>query len=419
MFAPSLEQDRDGVFSGSAVVGDDGRLRLYYTGHRWTNGVDDSDGQWQVQMLAEPDDDTLTSATKRGMVVDCPRQAVDSHFRDPKVFKAGGVWWMVFGVCSAARRGQMWLYRSDDMVTWRFERVLFQHPDPDVWMLECPDFFPLRDADGRERWVIGFSAMGARPRGFVNRNENNAGYLIGSWEPGGEFRPETEYRPWDCGHNFYAPQSFTAPDGRQVMYGWMSPFSEPAPMQEDGWCGNLTLPRQVTLDAAGRLVTPPVAEMAGLREDTCDAGAFRVAADATRTVADDAEALEVELRIDLDSSAAERASLRVHATDDGAFTAIAYDAQIGGVVVDRSAGPSHGPHGYRAAVLDADELSGTLDLRVFLDRGCVEVYVNGGRHVLSDYSYPGPGRRAVRLVAEGGDLAVSSLATHRLRSIGL
>ena len=69
----------------------------------------------------------------------------------------------------------------------------------------------------------------------MNRNVSNAGYMIGTWEPGGEFKPETEFRPWDCGHNFYAPQSFNT-NGRQIMYGWMSPFVEPIPMQDDGCC---------------------------------------------------------------------------------------------------------------------------------------------------------------------------------------
>lgn len=41
-------------------------------------------------------------------------------------------------------------------------------------------------------------------------------------EKDGGFKPETEFRPWDCGHNFYAPQSFNT-NGRQIMYRWMSP----------------------------------------------------------------------------------------------------------------------------------------------------------------------------------------------------
>lgn len=71
MFAPTLEEEKDGVFSGSAVIGDDGELKFYYTGHRWANGIDNTGGDWQVQMIAEPDNDELTSATKRGMIIDC------------------------------------------------------------------------------------------------------------------------------------------------------------------------------------------------------------------------------------------------------------------------------------------------------------------------------------------------------------
>lgn len=419
MFAPSLEQEKDGVFSGSAVIGDDGKLRFYYTGHRYPVDENGVGHDWQVQMLATPDNDELTSATKRGMVVDCPREKVDSHFRDPKVWKTGDTWYMTFGVCSAERRGQMWLYSSDDMVEWRFERVLFEHPDPDVWMLECPDFFPIQDAEGNEKWVIGFSAMGSKPHGFMNRNVNNAGYMIGTWEPGGEFRPETEFRLWDCGHNFYAPQSFTAADGRQIMYGWMSPFVEPIPMQDDGWCGNMTLPRVITLGEDGDLHTAPAAEIEGLRADTRDFGTVELGVNDDLVIAEDAEAVEIEMTIDLAASTAERASLHVHETQDGAFTAIAYDDQIGRVVIDRAAA-AQGDRGYRAAPLSAEELaSGKLELRVFVDRGCVEVYVNDAHQAMSSYSYPSDGPRAIRLVAESGTLKVDSLKLHTLRSIGL
>ena len=154
-------------------------------------------------------------------------------------------------------------------------------------------------------------------------------------EKDGEFKPETEFRPWDCGHNFYAPQSFNT-NGRQIMYGWMSPFVEPIPMQ-----------------------------------------------------------------------------------DDGASTYIAYDDQIGRVVIDRQA-MVHGDRGYRTAPISADDLSyGLLRLRVFVDRGSVEVYVNGGKQVMSSYSYAPKGPRAIRLVAESGSLTVTSLTLHHLKSIGL
>ena len=418
-FAPSLEQEKDGIFSGSAIVGDDGRLRFYYTGHRWFNGRDNSGPDWQVQMMAVPDDDDLRHETKLGMIIDCPLDKVNHHFRDPKVWKTGDVWYMTFGVSSADKRGQMWLYTSQDMMRWTFVCVLFEHPDPDVFMLECPDFFPIRSANGTEKWGIGFSAMGAKSRGFMNRNPNNAGYMIGSWTPGEAFKPETEFRLWDCGHNFYAPQSFTAPDGRQIMYGWMSPFTQPIPMQADGWCGNLTLPREITLGTDGDLHTAPVAEIQELRADTVDYGAISLGTNESRIIADDAEAVEIEMTIDLAHSTAERTGLRVHATPDGAFTSIAYDDQIGRVVIDRGAA-AQGDRGYRTAPLSTEELaSGELRLRIFVDRGCVEVYVNGGHQVLSSYSYPSNGPRAIIAVAESGTLTVKDLTLHHLNTIGL
>ncbi|WP_018143842.1 glycoside hydrolase family 32 protein [Alloscardovia criceti] len=417
-FAPSLEEEKDGVFSGSAVIGDDDKLHIYYTGHRWANGIDNTGGDWQVQMYAEPADDDLQSLTKRGMIIDCPTDKVDHHFRDPKVWKTADTWYMTFGVSSKEKRGQMWLFTSKDMVHWSYDGVLFEHPDPQVFMLECPDFFPIRDRAGKEKWVIGFSAMGTHAQGYMNRNLNNAGYMIGSWTPGEAFQPETEFRLWDWGHNYYAPQSFN--DGtRQIVYGWMSPFVEPIPMQEDGWCGNLTLPREITLGSDGDIYTYPVKEMEGLRADTQDFGAVTVESNSTFELSNNADALEIELSMDLTRTNAERTGVKVHATADGSYTYIAYDQQTQRVVIDRQAAYA-GDRGYRAAPVSAAELAtGKLDLRIFVDRGCVEVYINGGKQAMSSYSYAGEGDRAIELLSESGETQYTTLRTHHLNSIGL
>ena len=199
----------------------------------------------------------------------------------------------------------------------------------------------------------------------------------------------------------------------------MSPFVAPICMEDDGWCGNLTLPREITLGADGDLHTAPVAEMEGLREDTIDLGEINLDINEASTVMDDAEAMEIEMTIDLAASTAERAGLKIHATEDGAYTYVAYDDQIGRVVIDRQAN-ARGDRGYRTAPLSAEELaSGKLKLRVYVDRGCVEVYVNDGRQAMSSYSYASEGPRAIKLVAESGTLKVESMKLHHLKSIGL
>lgn len=412
--APSIEAESAGVFSGSAVADANGTLNLLYTGHRWHNGRDDSAGNREVQCLATSRDGVRFE--KHGVVIDNPEDLID--FRDPKVWRQDGRWYLVLGQRSRENRGEIVLFSSNDLMSWRREDILYRHPDPDVYMLECPDFFPLTAPDGKTRWALCFSAMGAKAQGYLNRNCNNAGYVVGTWEPGRTFEPTGEFHLWDWGQNFYAPQSMAAPDGRRLMIGWMSPAGA-SPMQDDGWCGQLTLPREVSLAADGALITAPARELEALREGTVDVGPVTLCANEDLTVIENATVAEIELTIDLTASTAERAGIKVHATEDGGYVYVAYDDQTGRVVLDRGA-VRLGGRGYRAAPREGHgpDLD-TLKLRIYIDRGSIEVYVDDGRAAMSAYSFPTPGPRAVKLCAEGGALAVSSLRWHRLRSIGL
>lgn len=402
--APSVEADRDGVFSGSAVVSDDGKLVAYYTGHRWRNGVNEDEGNLQVQCMAVSGDGTTFE--KKGVVVEGPEEL--PHFRDPKVWRTGDTWFMVFGACSPENRGQVWLYTSQDMVTWEFDRILFEDPDPEAFMLECPDMFPLGD-----RWVLVYCPMGPRPDGYRARNSHNAGYVVGTWAPGEDFEQLTDYRPMDWGHQFYAPQSFETPDGRRVAYGWMGSFTVPTPPAlEDNWNGQLTVPRQLTLED-DHLCSAPVAEIEALRTTTSDLGSFDLELNEERVIVEDAEALDIELYVDLTASTAERVGLKVQNTPDGAHTLVCYDDLARRVAVDRRL-TGNGDRGYRAAPFPG----GThLRLRVLVDRGSVEVFVNGGVESVTSFSFPNEGPKSVVLVSESGRTHVSGLAVHELRSV--
>lgn len=403
--APSTEADGDGVFSGSAVVGDDGNLYAYFTGHRWRNGVNEDEGNLQVQCVAVSGDGITFE--KKGVIVDCPEGLL--HFRDPKVWRQGDVWCMVFGACSTDLRGQVWLYTSTDLVTWEFARVVFEDPDPQVYMLECPDMFPLGD-----KWVIIYSPMYPRPDGYRFRNSHNAGYVVGTWEPGGVFQPETECRPLDWGHQFYAPQTFLAPDGRRIAYGWMGSFTLPVATQEaDGWCGQLTVPRELLLDADNHLWSRPIDELALLRTETLDFGSFELGVNQDKVLFDDGDAVEIELVVDLTATTSERVGLSVHKTSDGRSTFVCYDDLARRVAIDRRS-TGHGDRGYRSAPFPGGE---RLKLRVLVDRGSVEVFVNDGVEALSSLSFPGEGPRTVELTSESGSIKVDSLQVHRLRSI--
>ena len=403
--APSIEADRDGVFSGSAVVGDDGKLYAYYTGHRWRNGINEDEGNLQVQCLATSEDGVTFD--KQGVLVECPEGLL--HFRDPKVWRMDDTWFMVFGACSADKRGQVWLYTSTDMKNWEFDRVIFEDPNPDAFMLECPDMFPLGD-----KWVIFYCPMGPKPDGYQARNGHNAGYVVGNWAPGGVFEQITDYRPIDWGHPYYAPQTFEAPDGRRIAYGWLGSFTLPVASQEaDGWCGQLTVPRELSLDADNHLWARPIDELTRLRTETTDFGAFELGLNADKVLIADGEAVEIELEVDLSATTSERVGLNIHKTAEGCATFVCYDDLAGRVTLDRRT-TGNGDRGYRSAPYPGGDI---LKLRVLVDRGSVEVFVNDGLETLTSYSFPGEGPRAIELSSESGTIAVNSLLVHQLGTI--
>ncbi|AIG64718.1 hypothetical protein CATYP_09300 [Corynebacterium atypicum] len=419
--APSIEEDRDGVFSGSAVTGPDGNLEVFYTGHRWRNGRNEDDGNIQVQCRATSQDGVHFS--KHGTVVEAPEAL--AHFRDPKVFYHEGTWFMVFGTCSADNRGQVHLYHSADLKDWQFDQVIFQDPDPNVFMLECPDLFPLATPQGAQHWVLTYCPMGKKKTGYLYRNDHTAGYVVGDWAPGRAFTARTEFTMQDFGNEFYAPQSFATPDGRRVQFGWMGSFTVPAAPQldGDGWFGQLTIPRELTLTENLRLDSAPIAEFTGLRAPGpagdhapfFQADSITVEPNHTVEIADDAGPCELELTLDRAQSTAVRAGVLVHHTAPGRGTYIACDEQSGRLVVDRRT--TGGPDlGYRAAELSG----GKLRLRIFIDRGSVEVFGHdegGASTVLSSYSFPADGPRAITLLAESGTAVLRDVTAYSLDTI--
>ncbi len=400
--APSLEADRDGCWSGSCVVGQDGRLYAFYTGNSLSRDPNSPLRRRQTQCVAVSDDGI--NFNKLGVVV--PGIEPMEYFRDPKVWLQDDTWCMVVGQRSAQNHGQIALYTSTDLLAWDYSGVIYEHPDPDVYMLECPDLFELQGS-----WILCFSAMGMKPKGYVGRNANNAVYVVGNWKLGDTFEAKGQPKPCDAGHNYYAPQSFEAPDGRRIQFGWMHSFQFEAAEQEDGWCGQLTLPRELALKDGGIVAAQPAGEVSQILTEPREWKPFVLAANERRLMAHDLRCGYVELTLDLASSDAERAGIEVHRTPDGSHLYVAYDAQTSCIVVDRRA-TKRGNRGYRAAPIQSD--AEQLKIHVWLDRGSIEVYANDGEQVLSELSYPSEDPCAVVLASEAGQSSIASFVLREL-----
>lgn len=386
--APGDEFDRDGCFSGSAVD-DDGMLSLIYTGHVWLNGEGNDSAIREVQCLATSVDGI--HFTKQGVVLTAPPGIM--HFRDPKVWREAGYWWMVIGARDAEDRGQVLLYKGGSLRDWQLDRVLAQASEHGGYMWECPDFFPL----GNEH-VLMFSPQGIQACGDDYRNLFQSGCLRGQWQPDGDFVISHTFRELDHGHDVYAPQSFLAADGRRVVIAWMDMWESVMPSKTGGWAGCMTLPRELHLQQ-GKLCMTPVRELETLRREHQQLRAVTLR-DNMKEISSDARAVELITRWDLDASTARNFGLKL-----GNGLTITVDSQSQRLVLKRDYAAQYGICGERSVALPRQ---GQLHLRVYIDRSSVEVFVNQGEATLSSRIYPQAGQRRLSLFAENGQAVLQS-----------
>lgn len=365
--APEGPEDKDGCFSGSAVVNGD-ELALIYTGHKFHGDPTDDDNLYQVQCLATSRDGI--HFTRHGKVLDTPPGM--HHFRDPKVWREGDSWYMVVG-SREEDTGQVRLYRSADLHHWDDAGVLGEASKEMGFMWECPDFFTLQ-----EKQVLIISPQGIAARGYDNRNLFQSGYIVGQWQPGEAFTQEHVFAELDHGHDFYAPQTFTAPDGRRILLAWMNSWESVMPEQQDGWAGMLTLPRELSLTADHRLQMKPVKEVENLRQ-TWQRWAVTSLKNQQQCVMENAEATEVLLQWDTAASDAEQYGI---ALSDGLRLYV--DNQSQRLVLERHY-PQSGLCGQRSVPLPA---APDLSLRLFFDRSSIEVFVNDGEACLTSRIFP-------------------------------
>ncbi|HFV6040958.1 TPA: glycoside hydrolase family 32 protein [Escherichia coli] len=383
--APEGPADKDGCFSGSAVVDGD-TLALIYTGHKFHGPSDTDDNLYQVQCLATSRDGIHFE--KQGCVLTPPEGIM--HFRDPKVWREGGYWWMVIGARDTSDTGQVLLYRGTSLRDWRQERVLAQSAAGESYMWECPDFFRCGD----HHWLM-FSPQGMTPGGYRFRNRFQSGVLPGHWQPGAAFALSGAFEELDHGHDFYAPQSLVAEDGRRIIMAWMNMWDSPMPTKREAWAGCLTLPREL-FERHGRLCQRPVREAESLR-GTCQP-LHPVRLSGTQLLAEDAQAVELVLTWHTLDSQAEHYGIHL-----GDGLRLYVDNQAGRLVLWRHY-PDEGLDGYRSIALPGAEY---LTLRVFLDRSSVEVFVNDGDATLSSRIYPQPGTRRLSLYAAHGEAVLT------------
>ena len=402
--APGDDYDKSGCFSGSAIS-HEGKLYLFYTGHNWLGEEGDDSQIYEAQCVAVSEDGIHFE--KKGIVLPPPEGYM--HFRDPKVWYQAGKWWMVVGARDEKDQGQVLLFSSETLFEeghqWNTQyTVLGKTDDKNVYMWECPDFFPISNEND---FALVFSPQGKHAEGYQFRNQFQTGSLIGKWSPEKAFDLRGGFLELDNGHDYYAPQSFQTPDGRRVSMGWMDMWNSPMPSKNEFWAGCFTLPREIIFDKRqNRLRMLPVKELESLRGEKNTIQPINLTNQSIKLM-DNAQSVELDLTWSLNSQA-EKFGLWL-----GKGLEVFIDKQSNRLIINRHY-PQYDISGYRSAPLPAGS---EINLRIFIDRSSIEIFVNQGDLTFSSRYYADHNDRQLQLFATSGSAQLLSGEYWQLNSI--
>ena len=396
--APDEAYDRDGCFSGSAVVLPDGRHLLMYTGVLKEHQGRDVYREVQTQCIAVGDGIDYEKYEQNPVLdeQDIPEGSSRYDFRDPKMWKqADGTYACVVGNRPADGSGQILLYTSADGFHWKFKSVLVSNHERFGKMWECPDFFEL---DGK--WVLLTSPQDMLPEGFEYHNGNGTLCLIGDYnEEAGTFK-EMCNQSIDYGIDFYATQTVLAPDGRRIMIGWMQNWDTCSIRSQDvRWFGQMSLPRELSV-RNGRLYQNPIRELEQMR---CNKVVYQNISVAGSVSLEGIKGRRIDMELIISPEEGQdlyhKFAVRF-AQDDQFRTSVSFRPKDSVLKIDRKFSGSRRAiiHQRRSLINGGD---GRLKLRIILDRFSAEVFVNDGEQVVTATIYTDQTADGISFFADG------------------
>jgi len=350
---PTEWYEKNGCYSGSGIVADD-RYYLFYTGN-----VRDAEGRRETYQCMSVSEDGKKFA-KKGPVIYLP-EAYTPHFRDPKVWRKDGRWWMAVGAQTKEQKGNVALFVSDDLQSWNWMGHMLDNSLDWGYMCECPDIIEVQEKEflvlSRQKEedckVIVLSGKMDYLNGKCTVNEGRGKLL-------------------DDGFDFYAPQSFTDESGRCLLFGWLGSGEEKYQMSQpsvrEGWLHSLTIPREVYV-SKGELCHRPAEELKALRKAEQVLECRGVA-----TVDRGTASLEI-LMEDLKGQNI--------SYDIGGVLKICYRKEDQTIGIQRKRWNSSG-YDERTLLLDHLEC-----IHIFLDHSTAEIFINNGKTTFTSKAYFG------------------------------
>ncbi len=239
---PGDECDKDGCFSGSAIVKDN-RLYLIYTGFicNEDKGIDNI----QQQCLAYSENGV--NFVKEGVIVNkdnLPNNFASNDFRDPSVYFDDDKYVMLVASRRIGGRGNILRFESRDLYNWKFISDILP-TDSGGAMIECPDY--VKDLN-----LLTYCEQFQPIDGYLHHNIDSSFWRVGKFLDNKFVTSKSGMI--DYGFDFYAPQ--TIKDGNYLI-AWMNMWERNTPSRKYGFVGSMTIPRRLDV-VDNELIQTPV-----------------------------------------------------------------------------------------------------------------------------------------------------------------
>lgn len=384
----------------------------------------DGDRYQQEQYLYYSTDGGFTFSAYGDPVILNPDRGNNDWFRDPKIVwdDANDEWVAVIGM-----QQKVQFFTSDDLKDWTYQSE-FAYTTPNIGGMECPDIFQIRADDGSWHWVLGTSMQGD-----YSGLPNTYSYWIGEWD-GQQFTPDDPDPQWaDWGMDWYAAVTWPdedSPEDTRFAIAWMNNWEyadedkEVPSSVSDDISGQMSVVRQMTLaaqsDGGYSLLSTPV--------DTLADHVTRELTVPTTVVDDEAVQLDYrgtayEIETDISWDELENVGLSVGLSADG--TRHTDLGVYGNETFYLNRGPSDqvgqdpdiafAPWTESRSSFDSSARS--VHLRIFVDKGSVEVFVDDGKDVHSSQVYFAAGDSGIQLYTDGGAATFSNFTIREYADI--
>ena len=389
---PDKPYDFRGIWSGHAIIDDQGKPLVVYTG---------SDGDENGVNVAYPKDDALVQWVKdekNPVIRSKPKQFSRKDMRDPYIWKEGNRWYMIVGyglVKNGVEKGSLLLYRSEDLRDWQFVHTLFsgdpQNDDSGVFW-EMPVFWKI---GGKYILLVNKVPQPEKPAVAL--------YWVGKFE-NERFVPDDQIpKRLELVNRLLSPSVTLDEKGRTVAIAIIPDETSARAQLQQGWTHLYSIPRIWSLKN-NTLVQKPIPELAALRGEHTTIAAGNI--EGSKMLTDGKR--QVEFVLKLKPVDCKKFGVIIGKNENGCeYTKFYYDFDSQKMVVDSrhsSANPLI-PKDVREGMFSLTP-GQEVDLHVFIDGSVVEVFINDAAFATRLFPQD-ENSNVIELFSEGGKLQIN------------